>query len=105
MSTAYRDPAPPAESEEEPLPAFRPKVTVAGVAVTIVPKLIALGVAVAVSKNREEATMCLFFIGLPYVVATIIFFLERPVRDLLARRYARRVERGILELERKVASS
>jgi len=102
MSSVYRNATPPADPAEEPLPAFRAKVTVAGVAIVVLPRLAVLGLAVGLSTNFEELTMRLLYFGGPYLVGATVLLLERPVRDWLARRYARRVARGVLELERRV---
>ena len=39
----------------------------------------------------------------PVLIAGLILFLEKPVRTRLERRYARKVARGIIELEARAA--
>ena len=104
MSSAYRDAAPPAEPDDEPLPAFRPKAnTAAGVAFQLLVYFGPAGLAVGLSSDRLGAAKECGVVLIPALVVTaLVLLLERPVREWYARRYARRVQRGILELESKV---
>ena len=96
---------PPSKQADEPVPSFRGKVTVAGVVLTLLQYVVLFGLPFVVeSDHLRAAQACAVMVGPSLVVGAILLLLERPARDWMARRYARRVERGILDLERKAQS-
>lgn len=103
MGSAYRD-APP-ESPAEPQPAFRDRGTLLGAAIRVLPWLVCFGMSIGFDTDPWGAARTLAIIMMATLaVSGIILLLAAPVQVALARRHARRVARGILELERKVSS-
>ncbi|HSO34247.1 MAG TPA: hypothetical protein VLT33_17045 [Labilithrix sp.] len=104
MGSAYRDAPPPAEDEE--LPEFRPRATV-GAALKLLAWVGAIpGLVIALDSDHLGAAEAYAVTLAPALVVTaVVMLLQRPVGAWMARRRARRVRRGIIDLEKKVSRS
>ncbi|CAN5825267.1 hypothetical protein BH11MYX4_BH11MYX4_41470 [soil metagenome] len=104
MGSAYRDAPPPAEDEE--LPELPPRATV-GAALKLLVWVGAIpGLGIALDSDHLGAAEAYAVTFAPaLVVAAVFMLLERPGGAWRARRRARRVRRGIIDLEKKISRS
>ena len=101
MSSPYRDVLETVEAES--MPVFR-AVERSRLAVGVFTAVILIVGLADWLRGRHDDAVAFVAFHLPAVpVVALILFLEKPVRAWLERRYARKVARGIVELEARAA--